>query len=127
MRIPSTRAGSLAAAAVLAAGLFTALGGGPAAAQISGTVTCFHDPVVGLWIEAKDSAKSGWAWTPNNGQSRQPWKRAELGPNDKYKIRVGCGGTPSKWGTSVKRTFWSGWTTGNRDFNCYDGAVIRYC
>lgn len=127
MRTMSTRkALSVMAAGVLTASLASGIGAGGANAA-SGTVKCGSGAVVGMWIQAKDSKKSGWAWTPNDGSKSQQWLRKELGPNDEYKVRVGCGGSPNKWDKSVGQYFWSGWKKGNASFYCYVGNVFSGC
>lgn len=108
----------LAAASMIAAASVSFVGVGTANAAVGGTVKCSSGKaVVGVWIDAKDSRKSGWAWSQNNGRSVQSWSRGQLSSGDQYKVRVGCGGTSNKWGVSVHSKVFR---TGNQSFTCLD-------
>jgi len=74
--------------------------------SVSGTATCVHHKTnkktrpVGIWVDAgRDGGKSGWAkLTPNGTSSKFSYS------NDGAKnfiLRIGCGGTPQKWASSV--------------------------
>ena len=65
-----------------------------AGAAASGTLECSNGLAIqGIWVEAQDPAKRGWAsrWNINGVNWQNGWYHAPLGPNDPYQVRVGCG------------------------------------
>lgn len=109
------------------AALFAVIGGmfatAPAAhATVSGTVTCFYgnNAEVGVWVSA--GAQSGWATIWDNGNGGKYYSYGAISAGTWYQLHVGCGGTPSAWGT----TFYTPWVTGGSydwicttGYNCY--------
>ena len=65
----------------------------PAHAAAGGTVRCANGgPIQGIWVEALDPAKRGWANRWSLGTSwENGWSHAPLNPGDTYQVHVGCG------------------------------------
>lgn len=73
-----------------------------ASGTISGSVQCFYgnNAVVGVWVDAT-SGKDGWASISNNGYGGKNYSYT-LSQGSTYKLHVGCSGTPSNWGATMK-------------------------
>lgn len=91
------------------------------AASQSGTVRCFLDTsnslVVGVWVELEGGG-SGWAnrWELADDPQGNNWS-FDIPDGRRYKLHIGCGGTPARWNTSTKTS----WTSTN-----VDAVVVRY-
>jgi hypothetical protein len=71
----------------------------PAHATVWGTVDCVNKQVLGVWVEAQDSTKRGWASiTPIEGNYRYSWSHSKINVGDVYQLHVGCG----DWSPSAK-------------------------
>ena len=73
-----------------------------ATGTISGSVQCFYgnNNVVGVWVDATNG-KDGWASISNNGYGDKNYSY-KLSQGSTYKLHVGCSGTPSNWGSTMK-------------------------
>ncbi len=95
----------------------------PAHAAASGTLICSNGQAIqGIWVEAVDPAKRGWAnrWIINGTSSQNGWSHAPLNAGDPYYITVGCG--------SWSPTYISAQTSSmSRDFICVYRALSAYC
>lgn len=81
-------------------------------AAVSGSVDCVDKQVLGVWVEASDSAKSGWASiSPIQGNYRYSWSQSKINWGDTYQLHVGCG----DWSPSMK-TYMAAHTSS--DFLC---------
>jgi len=113
-------AGAIAVAA--AAVSMTFLVASPASATTHyGSVNCTGGDVVGIWID--QSGNSGWGNWSSTGVGSADWNY-DFNNND-YRIKVGCGGSPSLW----QFTNTSGWTNpnvGSWDYICYNSYGICY-
>ena len=72
-------------------------------ATVSGTVECTNGAAIqGIWVEAADPAKRGWAnrWSIGGSSSRNGWSHAALNSGDSYQLHVGCG----NWSPAYKST-----------------------
>lgn len=84
----------------------------PAHAAVNGTVDCVNKQVLGVWVEALEPAKRGWASiSPIEGNYRYSWSISTLSSSDTYQLHVGCG----DWSPSMKSDM-SYWHSG--DFIC---------
>lgn len=75
-------------------------------AAVGGTVICANGQAIqGIWIEAADPAKRGWAtrWTTGAGSDENGWSYSALNSGDSYQIRVGCG----SWTPEYRSTMWN--------------------
>jgi len=72
-----------------------------------GEITCGdQSDVVGIWVQV-DGGRSGWAsWSSSGVGYRANWSFA-VEDGARYKLHIGCGGTPWRWGSNTS----SGWTT----------------
>lgn len=110
----------LAIAALAAAGL--AATAAPASAA-SGTVTCATSNVVGVWVDV-DGGTDGWAARSSTSDPRiNNYSYNTQGK--RWRVNVGCGGTPSSWGQSIS----SNWSNlqGAATISCADTGYIRTC
>lgn len=106
-------------AALCLAAAATIIHSSPATASASGTVTCNGHAVVGVWIaKVSGTGSSGWAWTPNNGQSTQEYYRDNIASSATYNVHVGCGGTPQNWQHTTKSVTPQ---SGDADWVCIPG------
>lgn len=91
------------------------------AQTVRGQVTCVSgNNVVGVWVTAANGG-SGWASRRSLNGSTAYWSY-RLPNGGSYKVTVGCGGTPQRWGSSNN----SNYTSGNASFMCYDTAFAYY-
>ena len=115
---------AIISAVMLVFGLATSLATPSAEAAATGTVQCANGlPIQGIWVEAQNSSKSGWAtrWNLDGANWKNGWSHAPLGTGDSYHIRVGCG--------SWAPTYTSGNQTGlSRHFICVQryGSAVCY-
>jgi hypothetical protein len=88
--------------------------------EITGQLFCESGhAVVGVWVQAAHAADSRYAaWKGVGDGSTADWW-TDLPKNESYSLHVGCGGTPSSWGTSNTTAVYSG---GHNSFNCDDIA-----
>lgn len=112
----SVTAGSVLAAAPVHAA---------APVTVAGTIGCINSASpVGVWIEA-ESSTSGWATKKVpitlGGHSKVDYSFT-LDKGGRYKVHVGCGGTPQDWGTVLKSTTWVSGTKNN--FVCNDAHPL---
>ena len=71
--------------------------------KATGTITCpSGQPIVGVWIQA--GTQSGWATYRNDYYRGRALGMGTYSKNfgayANYRATVGCGGTPSRWGSS---------------------------
>lgn len=112
---------SYTVSAAVAMGLGLALvAPGQANAANSGSATCVDGAdVVGVWVEVQ-RGNSGWAKRTGQG-SRQGWSFNTQGK--KYKLTVGCGGSPQRWAQSTSTpSFQNNW----QYVNCWPGPADKY-
>jgi hypothetical protein len=86
--------------------------------EITGQLLCESGhAVVGVWVQTDSAATSQYAaWKGIGDGSTADWW-ASLPKDMPYHLAVGCGGTPSSWGTSNRTQTFSG---GHNSFNCDD-------
>lgn len=100
-----------AVAALLAAPLLGTVAPASAATQgISGSITCKnwlqqYSRPVGVWVDSQNAgAADGWATlrggTGMNGAWTSTYSYSATNAG-KFRLSVGCGGTPQKWGKTV--------------------------
>lgn len=121
MKIREFAAAAVVALSVAAAGI---VGAAPASAAVSGTVDCTNGQAIqGIWVEAADPAKRGWAnrWSIG-GSHRNGWSHAALNSGDSYQLRVGCG----SWSPTYMSIQWN---SHSGDFLCipYSQGISNRC
>jgi hypothetical protein len=86
--------------------------------HITGQLLCESGhAVVGVWVQTANPADSRYAaWKGVGDGSTADWW-TDLPKDESYHLNVGCGGTPSSWGTSNQTGNYSG---GHNSFNCDD-------
>ena len=110
---------TLAAALVVAAGLWPTAAGTAYAANAGRAYCVDGEEVVGVWVTVQ-GGKSGWAERGGQGSS-QSWSYSTQGKS--YKLTVGCGGSPQSWRESTSTPgFQSNWQV----VNCWPGPAERY-
>jgi hypothetical protein len=117
------RAGAILSALLLTVGLSFVVTT-PAHATVGGTVECTNGQAIqGIWVEASDPAKRGWAsrWSLGSS-SRNGWSHAALNPGEWYQINVGCG----SWNPTYTSVMWN---QHSGDFLCipYSQGVWNRC
>lgn len=111
---------TMAAAAIAVTGSVVAATPAHAA---SGTVTCATSNVVGVWVDV-DGGTDGWATRSATSDPRVN-NYSYNTQGKRWRVNVGCGGTPSNWGQSIS----SGWSNiqGTASISCADTGYIRTC
>lgn len=90
---------------------------------ITGTVTCANRArVVGVYVRVlRSQPDSGWAdWEPARRRGFVARYFYEVPYGSKFKIGVGCGGSPKAWRDSLSSRFVP---AGDRNFVCYPGTT----
>lgn len=80
----------------------TAPSASAATGTISGSVQCIYgnNAEVGVWVDTNNGTDGYATLTPNgNGGVNYSYT---LSGTDWYRLYVGCSGTPSSWGSSIK-------------------------
>lgn len=111
MFIGKRLAASMASVAmIVAAYIFTSAPASAAMQTVQGPVTCINwlqqrSKPVGIWVDT--NTRDGWAVL-------QPWQGAagawtsrmwfDAPDVQEFRLNIGCGGTPQKWGTTVRKT-----------------------
>lgn len=99
-----TAGASVAAALLMFFGtaIIAAPSASAASGTISGNVQCFYgnNQVVGIWVDAENGT-DGWAtrWSDGMGGNNYSYT---LSQSSNYTLHVGCSGTPSSWGSSMR-------------------------
>lgn len=118
MKIKQRVAGALAGV-VVAAGATVAVAAPAHATVYSGSVICSGGDVVGIYVT--QSGNSGWASRSSTGYGSANWSYNFNSNN--YHVNVGCGGTPSAWGSNNQGpTVNNSWAS--RDYVCDVGRRI---
>ena len=112
-----------AALAVLALSTAGLVATAAPASAAGGTVSCATSRVVGVWVDV-DGGTDGWATrSTTSNPNINNWSYNTQ--NKRWRVRVGCGGTPSNWAQSIS----SGWSNrqGAASIICADTGYLRTC
>lgn len=87
----------------------------------NGYVSCATSNVVGVWVDV-DGGRDGWATRSGSGSVNRYSYDTQ---GKRWRVQVGCGGTPQNWGQSIG----SNWSTiqGSATIVCADTGYIRTC
>ena len=98
------------------------IGAAPANAA-SGKASCATSNIVGIWVDVENGT-DGWA-TRSATSDPKINNYSYNTQNKRWRVTVGCGGTPQNWGQSIS----SGWSSiqGAATITCADTGYIRTC
>lgn len=93
--------------------------------SVSGVVHCSGGAVVGVWIQSTGGGSKFAGWRPFNTSTADATYAAQLSTSlpTKLQLRVGCGGSKAKWGTTNNSPYRS--ASGSKILNAFcDGRGV---
>lgn len=89
----------------------------------SGQASCATSAIVGIWVDVDGGTDAFAVRTATSDPKINNWSYNTQGK--RWRVNVGCGGTPSNWGQSIS----SGWSNlqGAATITCADTGYMKTC